>query len=97
MVKPLAGPSALHPERLPSRPAVARVALPNRPTLSRSRREKALISAHEQPVDQLLQRFAVGRVDHSRGIEALLDEHALGLAEGQETLVAMVIDRKSVV
>src|SRR5690606_30843035 len=91
MRKPLAGPSALHPERLPSSPALARVALPNRPTLSSSRREKAFISAHEQLVDQLLQRVAVVRVDHACGVEVLLDEKALGLAEGQESFVDVVV------
>src|SRR5690606_24326940 len=48
-------------------------------------------SAYEQAVDQLLDSLAVRRIDEARGIEALLDEHSLGLAEGQETFVAVVV------
>lgn len=48
-------------------------------------------SAHEEFVDQLLQRLAVRGIDHSRGIETLLDKDALGLAEGVQPIVPVVM------
>lgn len=47
--------------------------------------------ADEQLLDQLLDRCAVRRVNQSRRVEALFDQHTFGLAESQKTFVAVVM------
>jgi len=48
-------------------------------------------STHQEFVEYLLQRPAVGRVEYSRGVEVRFDEYAFGLAEREEALVAVVV------
>src|SRR5690606_27060422 len=48
-------------------------------------------SADQQPAQQLLHGSTIGRIEHPGRIQPGFAQHRLGLAEGQETFMTMVV------